>query len=316
MAQNVFDHLSVNRNRVRWQIILYVIATYSITYLLGQYIFVWMPTLATKAREWWPFILMWIPGTVAFIFRFLFLQGFRDVGWSLGQRKYWVWAVGGPLVIISLIFLCAYVFGIVHLSLDITHDPLWQGATEWFRLSWPDWTPETKIAQSMLRFGVVSTLVLAESFVYALGEELGWRGYLQTRLVQSGWPFPLLLGGLIWAGWHLPFLWWVILGGYSLEGITRAILFTTTITFMGVFIGWLRLASGSVLVATAMHAAHNAFIGFFTITFRGENAWLWVSEAGIFTALAYGSLAFWLFRSGKIEAVESFRQINGRPTPR
>lgn len=307
MPHVTLEHTPVNRNRVRWQIILYVIATFCITYFLAHYLFVWMPAstrkLSNKAREWWPFILMWLPGLTAFLFRFLFRQGFHDVGWRLGKRKFWAWAVGVPFVIISLIFLCAYVFGIVNLSLDITHDPLWQGAMGWFRLSWPDWTPDSTTARFLIRLGVVGTLVLAESFAYALGEELGWRGYLQTRLVESEWRFPLLLCGLIWAGWHFPFLW-VIWDSYSPESIARAILFTMTITFMGVFIGWLRLASGSVLVATAMHAAHNAFIGFFTITFRGENAWLWVSERGIFTALAYGSLAFWLFRSGKVKAAK------------
>jgi membrane protease YdiL (CAAX protease family) len=307
MPHVTLEHTPVNRNRVRWQIILYVIATYSITYFLAQYLFVWTPAsarkLANKAREWWPFILMWLPGLTAFLLRFLFRQGFHDVGWQLGKRKFWAWAVGGPFLVISLVHLCAYLVGIVRLSPNISHNPLWQGIAEWFRIPWPDWTPDSTTARFLIKLGVVGTLVLAESFAYALGEELGWRGYLQTRLVESDWRFPLLLCGLIWAGWHFPFLW-VIWDGYSPESIARAFLFTLSIAFAGVFIGWLRLASGSVWVAAIMHAAHNAFFGFYTLTFQGGTDWLWVSEAGIFTALAYGSLAFWLLRSGKVKAAK------------
>jgi len=307
MPHITLEQTPVNRDRVRWQIILYVIATYSITYFLAQYLFVWMPAstrnLANKAREWWPFILMWLPGLTAFLFRFLFRQGFHDVGWRIGKRKFWVWAVGGTILVISLVFLCAYLVGIVHLSPKIYLNPLWQGRTVGFRIPWPDWTPDSKTARVLIRLGVVCTLVLTECFAQALGEELGWRGYLQTRLVQSGWRFPILLCGLIWAGWHFPFLW-VIWDSYSPESIVRAFLFTLNIVFVGIFIGWLRLASESVWVATIMHAAHNAFFGFYTVTFQSGTDWIWVSEAGIFTTLAYGSLALWLFRSGKVKAAK------------
>src|SRR5208283_2282818 len=50
--------------------------------------------------------------------------------------------------------------------------------------SWPENSP--KIGD--LRRRSPNSLVLG----------LGWRGYLLPRLSQTGWPYPLLLTGLIW----------------------------------------------------------------------------------------------------------------------
>jgi hypothetical protein len=38
----------------------------------------------------------------------------------------------------------------------------------------------------------------------AAGEEIGWRGYMLTRLVDAGIPRPVLASGLIWGLWHVP----------------------------------------------------------------------------------------------------------------
>ena len=46
----------------------------------------------------------------------------------------------------------------------------------------------------------------------ALGEAVGWRGYMLTRLVDARLPRPVLLSGLIWATWHLPL---VLSGQYA-----------------------------------------------------------------------------------------------------
>ena len=43
------------------------------------------------------------------------------------------------------------------------------------------------------------------------GEEIGWHGYMLTRLVDAGMAKPILTSGLIWGLWHVP----LILGGYT-----------------------------------------------------------------------------------------------------
>jgi membrane protease YdiL (CAAX protease family) len=41
---------------------------------------------------------------------------------------------------------------------------------------------------------ISATLGVAISSLYALGEEIGWRGYLITRLVEAKIPAPLVTG--------------------------------------------------------------------------------------------------------------------------
>lgn len=52
--------------------------------------------------------------------------------------------------------------------------------------------------------GVMLVLGALENCKYAAGEEIGWRGYMLTRLVHSGIRVPVLVSGLAWGyGTHL-----------------------------------------------------------------------------------------------------------------
>jgi len=119
--------------------------------------------------------------------------------------------------------------------------------------------------------------------VLAAGEEIGWRGYMLTRLIDAGVPRPVLVGGLIWALWHVP----LVLGGVYAAGPSpafSAVLIVVSITSFGYVIGRLRLESGSVWAAVVLHAAWNRIIQqLFDPATTGVT--LWVGESGILTAL-------------------------------
>ncbi|WP_052422717.1 CPBP family intramembrane glutamic endopeptidase [Nonomuraea candida] len=90
----------------------------------------------------------------------------------------------------------------------------------------------------------------------ALGEELGWRGWLVPRLRRHGvWP-ALLLSGVIWGAWHAPY---TLLGfNYLNLGAWAALMMIGLCTIYGVILAWLRLKSGSVWPAAVSHAAFNS----------------------------------------------------------
>ena len=135
----------------------------------------------------------------------------------------------------------------------------------------------------------------------AAGEEIGWRGYMLTRLIRSGVPGPVFVSGLVWALWHLP----LILGGqYGLvDAAPEAIaVFTVNIVGLGYILAWLRLSSGSIWPCILAHGMWNALIaGAFHDCTRGGTEW--VGESGVLTAIivvlgAAGLNLLWPVRQG------------------
>jgi membrane protease YdiL (CAAX protease family) len=87
-------------------------------------------------------------------------------------------------------------------------------------------------------------------------------------------------------------------------------MFILLTALFGVFIGWLRVASGSVFVATMAHASFNAFVqSFFGISFVGDGAWFLIGDYGILTLITYGALVAWLYWSKKVPATLTRRNI-------
>ncbi|KUL28467.1 CPBP family intramembrane glutamic endopeptidase [Actinoplanes awajinensis] len=93
--------------------------------------------------------------------------------------------------------------------------------------------------------------------VLALGEELGWRGYLQPRLSFLGERAAMLVVGLVWVAWHVPYI--VFTPYYHADGNRWLVfaLFTGTVLAFSVLFGRFRSASGSVWPAVLAHFAHN-----------------------------------------------------------
>jgi membrane protease YdiL (CAAX protease family) len=90
-------------------------------------------------------------------------------------------------------------------------------------------------------------------WIQALAEEVGWRGYFLVRLMERIGPWRgLLLHGLVWGLWYAPPL------VFATQGLTRAPLrsttFVLTCALLGALLGWLRLASRSVVPATVANA--------------------------------------------------------------
>ena len=130
--------------------------------------------------------------------------------------------------------------------------------------------------------GVMLLLGALENFKYAAGEEIGWRGYMLTRLVDSGIRAPILISGLAWGLWHTP----LILSGQYASGphpILSTCLFLVGIVAAGYVFAWLRLSSGSIWPCIWGHGAWNAVVqGAFDRSTAGRS--VWVGESGVLTA--------------------------------
>ena len=91
----------------------------------------------------------------------------------------------------------------------------------------------------------------------AVGEELGWRGYLLPALrTRMGTAPALILSGAIWGLWHAP----VILLGYNFgrTDLVGVLLMTGACVLLGILFGWLTIASGNLWPAVFAHGGLNA----------------------------------------------------------
>ncbi len=241
-----------------------------------------------------PFVLMWIPGTVAVAFRLGLAEGFADAGFRAGAGRYWAWAYAAPFGLATATYATAWMLQQVELTPYLKQQSMLGPLP--FRLSWfnAEATTAGLLAQ---RFLVVATLSIVIGYVGALGEEIGWRGYLLPKLVQAGVRFPILVVGLIWAAWHVPF----VLLTFQHQRYITAALYSLACVAVGVFISWLRLASGSVWVAAMAHTSYNSFYqDFYDHSFVGPHKWFWAGEVGLLCSVAFGVVAVVLYRTNRI----------------
>jgi membrane protease YdiL (CAAX protease family) len=264
------------------RVLLYIAAV-----LVAAWLWMLSFRLGFRPSEWVAItVLMWIPGFVSILFRLLFREGFADVGWRVGKVRSWVWAYIGPLALGALSVLLALLLGRVTVAPHLSEQTMLEAV--FFKLSWP--MRDVRVAGLLIqRFLAVALISIGPGFFCAFGEELGWRGYLLPRLMHDGWPAPLSLSGIVWGVWHLPLF---VLTGYAHGKLVLSLLMFTLLTALfGVFIGWLRLTSGSVFVATMAHTSFNAFVqSFFGVSFVVEDAWFLIGDYGILTLITYGAL--------------------------
>ncbi|UNK48355.1 CPBP family intramembrane metalloprotease [Lysobacter sp. S4-A87] len=205
----------------------------------------------------WLVALMWIPGAVSIALRVVLRSGFDDIGLTSGNPGAWLQAVAIPLAVALLV-------GLTATSLDIRH----------FALVTPQqWSQLSPLLLPLLAMGLVG----------ALGEELGWRGFLLPKLIAGGVRHPYLVCGLVWALWHFPL---IAFGGfYQVDNaLLMAAIYCVGIVAMSFVLSELRMRSGSVLVPTLAHASHNFLLQFavpaLALTVPGSRAGLWDTVAG------------------------------------
>lgn len=90
-------------------------------------------------------------------------------------------------------------------------------------------------------------------FVLVIGEEIGWRGFLQPRLrARTGLLAAGLMPGIVWTLWHLPIY------VQPSSGLSAFLVFAWWVVPLAVVMGFVaERTRSSVLVATVLHGAAN-----------------------------------------------------------
>jgi uncharacterized protein len=228
-------------------------------------------------------LLMWTPAAASLVCRLVFRERIGDVSFRFGGR-----GSARPLLLAWLLPLAvgAPAYGFAWTTGLARFDP-----PDLARIGVAGLLPTVRFAVLLVLTLTIGTLF---SVLSAAGEEIGWRGFMLTRLVEAGVPAPLLVSGVVWALWHVP----LILTGQYAAGENHTIsaaLFVAGVSAAGCAIGFLRLSSGSVWPAVVLHAAWNAVIqGAFDASSKGGKAW--IGESGLLVVAGLVAVAVWLSR--------------------
>lgn len=194
--------------------------------------------------------VMWCPAVAAMIVQRQLGAGADALGWRSGELRWWLGAYLIPvlygLVAYSIIWLSG--LGGVPEPNFLADNAKMVGL------------PVSPIVANLVMLLVVAGPGVLLSCASALGEELGWRGFLTPRLVaRFGFTGGSIVVGLIWAAWHLPILFWPKYLGMTPMPFAMTCFFISLISSSFVYT-WFRLRSGSVWPAVLLHASHNVFI--------------------------------------------------------
>lgn len=233
--------------------------------------------------EWLYMVLMWIPAAAAVVANCI---SFRENKERFSLKK--LFAKGG----FRKCKLCYVLLGCLLplLYLLIPYMVFWQIYPENFAYHGVSLAVILKDLLPILVIGIFISLLSA------LGEEIGWRGFMVPALYERvGLNKTLLISSLFWCCWHLPLL----VGGGYMSGTPlwyQLPAFVLCIFPVGVMAGLLTIKSGSVWPAAFLHAAHNNYDqAVFDIITAGANKMYYVSETGVLTILCAWVLAAILY---------------------
>lgn len=241
--------------------------------------------------------MMWVPAAAAFItVRFVTHEKPALGNWRFGSWKPYA---------TSLITL-PICFGIVY-------------AVTWAcGLTQPDWKLDQFRAliiatgvefppipnPGLVLLGLFLTSVFIGPFLnglIALGEEIGWRGYLLPRLMPLGKLRAYLLLGVIWGLWHTP----IILIGFTYpdQPILGTLMFIALTTGLGIYMNELTLANNSCILAAWIHGIFNSQkLGVWSLLFPVANPLIggYAGLVGILVWFSLGAMQVKLGLTGRV----------------
>jgi uncharacterized protein len=229
--------------------------------------------------------LMWCPALAATATLRLNRRSLKELGWQWGKTRYQIQSWYIPLFYAAIAYVIVWTLGLGKFG----NPQFFERVGNAMHLHGPGWV------STAVGIVLIGTLGMIRSIASALGEEIGWRGFLVPQLSQTfSFTTTAFVSGIVWALWHYPIL---IFGDYNAGTPTwYGLTCFTVMVVSGSFIfAWMRLKSGSLWTGAILHASHNLYIqGIFTPLTKdaGKTRW-YIDEFGIVLPLV--SVAFALY---------------------
>ena len=241
----------MNRKMTKKRLCVYLLVTFGVT---------WIPTILfsvnggeynSGAMEFILTFSMLCPAAAMLVTRFITKEGysvngrgFLQLGIDFNKRK-WKW------------YLFAILIPIIYL--DLGQGLMYLLFPKCFN---PEMLEVYGVSEGTLWMypivGITSTVMLS---IGALGEELGWRGYMIPKLEELfGIKKAIIVGGIIWGIWHFPanYMGHNFGTGYWGEPWSGFVVFTIFTVFVGALLVLVTVKTGSIWPATFLHAVNNS----------------------------------------------------------
>lgn len=222
--------------------------------------------LAATFGQYMVAVLMWVPALAAFLtVKFVTKEGRGALGLRVGPIKpYLRWMLLMP-VIFAVIYGLTWLLGLTRLDLQMT-DFMTLMAQTGADLS--EAPPPGALVPILFLASVLTVPFF--NLLLALGEEIGWRGYLLPKLLPLGRLRAHLLMGVIWGLWHAPLIW-VGFAYPRVSPLLGILAFTALLIALSVVIDELTLRNQhSAILAGWLHGLFNSQkLGIWGLIFPG-----------------------------------------------
>ncbi len=244
------------------------------------------------------FKIMWSVAISALLTLWWLKRDFRSLGWGWGAWRYqwlaFLLPMGYCLVAYGIVWAAGFGgFYDTHFVAQYRDN---NGFTGWSYGAVLVW-----FISSTAFFGMPGSLSSA------LGEEIGWRGFLVPELFKSlSFTKVAVITGVIWACWHLPI---ILLGNYHNNGAGalplagQLVAFFICVISAAIPMAYLRLKSGSLWTGALFHASHNLAIQaiFNPLTIQYPDTAKYTDELGLVLPLTMLPVAGYFLWKGRRE---------------
>jgi len=237
-------------------LILFCVLVYALSWSIQYGVIATYGNPENPAARPWLLVVMFTPALVTLAFAFFSREARARIVWKPRWRMI-------PLLIVGFAIptLIAFATLAIVVATDIGKSGWFAFAPSGVAISGGPWLLG-KGVQGWPLFAanvlVTGGCFAAFNALAAIGEELGWRGFLQGELVAKlGVSRGIVLLGLIWSFWHLP----ALLAGYNYPDhplLGAFVLFPLQLVAASFFFGWLTTRSGSFWCAAVAHGAVNS----------------------------------------------------------
>lgn len=241
--------------------------------------------------------LMWCPGISALITTRLLKRSWKELGWKWGQTKYQIQSYFIPILYALIAYSIIWLVG-----WGSFYNPEFL-STIAQKLGLTDFSDAVVIILYLI---IQGSLGLIFSAIAALGEEIGWRGFLVPELYPNqGFTKTSLITGFIWGVWHLPILLFADYNSGTPTWYAMSCFMVLVLSISFVYT-WYRIRSGSLWTAVILHASHNLFIQsiFTPLTADTGNTAYFVDEFGIvLPVVTIGFAIYFWMRRGALKSI-------------